>query len=66
MGIVLMVKYETTILCPDSKAGEEALHELMSEGWECFCSWLEREWNDGQCFYTNHIAMRRVLDRQKS
>jgi len=48
--------YETSILCPDTPAGSEALHERMAEGWEFFCHWVEiTSWDKR----INHVAMRR-------
>ena len=55
-----MTDYDTTILCPDSDAGTQALHERMGEGWEFFCYWSEHV----PVYVTkprtiNHIALRR-------
>ena len=45
------MKYESTILCPDRKAGYQAFHELIQDGWEVVLHWKDE--------FGNNVAMKR-------
>lgn len=47
------IKYESMIICPDTDAGYQALHEAVQDGWEPLLHWAE----DG----SNHIILRRPV-----
>ena len=54
-----MTEYETTVICPDTDVGHQALQERIAEGWEFFCSWTEHRYRGGvKLGETNHIALR--------
>lgn len=46
------MKYQVVILCPDSDAGYQALHEHLQDGWEPIFHWLDH-------LNMNHIILRR-------
>ena len=46
-----MAKYESMVLCPDTDAGYQALHEEIQDGWEPLFCWTDE--------YGNHIILRR-------
>jgi hypothetical protein len=58
-------EYEAVIVCPDSDAGRQALHEHIQDGWEVVATWSESTIDtvgivtEGRKI--NHIAMRRKL-----
>lgn len=58
-------EYEAVIVCPDSDAGRQALHEYIQDGWEVVATWSESTIDtvgivtEGRKI--NHIAMRRKL-----
>ena len=57
-------QYEYQVLCPDSEAGEVALHEDMADGWEPMLCWQEPriKYADGPVvFWINHIILKRKI-----
>ena len=58
-----MTGFESMILCPDTDAGHEALHDAIQDGWEIYCQWRERIFvtidDRARSKFINHIALRR-------
>jgi hypothetical protein len=62
------------ILCPDTDAGHEALHEAIQDGWEVVCQWrepeLHRRYVDIEhdvghtVSWINHIALRLIIEKE--
>ena len=48
------MKYRSVVLCPDSVAGYQALHEHIQDGWEPLVCWQE----GGTATPMNHILLR--------
>ena len=48
------MEYESMILCPDTAAGYQALHEAVQDGWEPIFHWAT-----GVTSVINHIVLRR-------